>query len=163
MNAGYLFEGILRVNPNNRKRGFVTVPELKVDVMVDGFIQQNRALEGDTVVLSLLPPNAWLKHQTGNNVVVKGAKGEAVSLNGKAAGYTNETAVETRIIDESENLAKNSDEGSRLIEEEINEIERELQAKAELASSEGESEEDKEGEGSSSSSSSSDSEASSQK
>lgn len=38
LKAGYLFEGIMRVNPNNRKRAFVTVADLKVDVMVDGFI-----------------------------------------------------------------------------------------------------------------------------
>ena len=33
---GLLFEGYLRVNPNNRTRAFVSVDGLKTDVMVDG-------------------------------------------------------------------------------------------------------------------------------
>lgn len=68
------------MNPNNRKRAFVTVSDLKVDVMVDGFVQQNRALDGDVVVLQLLQPNLWPKHATGNNIVVKGDKGGAANV-----------------------------------------------------------------------------------
>lgn len=48
---GRLFEGNLRVNPNNRNRAFVSIQGIKVDVMIDGLSSQNRALDGDTVLI----------------------------------------------------------------------------------------------------------------
>jgi hypothetical protein len=51
---GTLFEGVLRVNQNNRKRAFVTVKDIQVDLMIDGAKEQNRAFDGDTVVVELL-------------------------------------------------------------------------------------------------------------
>ena len=48
---GKFFEGILRVNPNNRNRAFVTINGIAIDVMIDGLSSQNRALDGDTVVI----------------------------------------------------------------------------------------------------------------
>ena len=36
MQEGRLFEGLLRVNPNNRNRAFVTIDGVPIDVMIDG-------------------------------------------------------------------------------------------------------------------------------
>ena len=33
---GRLFEGLLRVNPNNRNRAFVTIDGVPIDIMIDG-------------------------------------------------------------------------------------------------------------------------------
>jgi DIS3-like exonuclease 2 len=33
---GYYFEGVIRINQNNRKRAFVNVNGMKMDVMIDG-------------------------------------------------------------------------------------------------------------------------------
>lgn len=54
LTEGTLFEGVLRVNQNNRKRAFVTVKDIHVDLMIDGLKEQNRAFDGDTVVIELL-------------------------------------------------------------------------------------------------------------
>lgn len=66
---------------------------MKVDVMIDGLGAQNRALDGDTVIVQLLNPAKWPPLTT-NNVIIGGAK-----FNGKPQGFTNETAIETRVVD----------------------------------------------------------------
>ena len=68
---GYLFEGMIRVNPNNRRRAFVNINGLMTDVMIDGLFLQNRALDGDTVLIELLPPVKWVEY-TSNNVIISG-------------------------------------------------------------------------------------------
>lgn len=95
LEKGTLFQGVIRVNQFNRKRAYVTVNGISIDVMVEGLYQQNRCLEGDTVVISLVDPAKWLELE--NN---------AGKLNAEAAGnlqgYTNNKAVEIRIIDGEE-------------------------------------------------------------
>jgi DIS3-like exonuclease 2 len=70
---GYYFEGVIRMNQMNRKKAFVNVKGLKMDVMIDGLMCQNRALDGDTVIIELLPPIRWSQNRS-NNVVVNGGK-----------------------------------------------------------------------------------------
>jgi len=36
LREGVLFEGIIRFNPKFRQRAFLTIDELKVDVMIEG-------------------------------------------------------------------------------------------------------------------------------
>ena len=36
LEEGILFEGVLRVNQNNRKRAFVSAKDINVDLMIDG-------------------------------------------------------------------------------------------------------------------------------
>lgn len=38
---GKYFKGIMRVNQGNRRRAFVTVDDLKIDVYIDGIFAQN--------------------------------------------------------------------------------------------------------------------------
>ncbi len=47
--------------------------------MIDGLIEQNRALDGDTVILELLDPFKWTEYVS-NNVVV-GTSGKTQSVN----------------------------------------------------------------------------------
>ena len=69
-----LFEGVFRVNQNNRKRAFVSVNDFIVDVMIDDLMSQNRALDGDTVIISLLDPLYWVSYKTNNIVISKSGK-----------------------------------------------------------------------------------------
>lgn len=52
---GHLFQGIIRFNPKFRQRAFLTVDDLKVDIMIEGQTKMNRALDGDTVLVQLDP------------------------------------------------------------------------------------------------------------
>ena len=63
--------------------------------MIDDLMSQNRALDGDTVIISLLDPLYWVSYKTNNIVISKSGKQKNI-----VTGYTNETAIETRIIDE---------------------------------------------------------------
>lgn len=99
---GHFFEGILRSVANNRRRAFVYVNGIKVDIMIDNLLSQNRALDGDTVLIEILPPSRWAEYistdipKTGKTTIAKPSGSK--TLKG-AAGYTNETAVEQRIVD----------------------------------------------------------------
>ena len=95
IDEGVLFEGFMRINPNNRNRAFVSVEGVNIDVMIDGLGAQNRALDGDTVIVQLLNPARW-PGLTSSHLVVGAAGGKTT----KEGGITNETAIETRIIDD---------------------------------------------------------------
>ena len=56
---GVLFEGVIRFNPKFRQRAFLTVEELKVDVMIEGQTKMNRSLDGDKVLVELDPVKYW--------------------------------------------------------------------------------------------------------
>lgn len=101
---GRLFEGNIRVNPNNRNRAFISIEGIKLDVMIDGVGSQNRALDGDTVVIQLLDPSRWPSLIT-SNIIIGGKK-----LENK--GFTNETAIETRVIDAERGLSHTEAEQS---------------------------------------------------
>ena len=51
----------MRTNPKFKHRAFVTVPELKTDIMIKGFKTMNRAMDGDTVLVELFPVHQWLE------------------------------------------------------------------------------------------------------
>jgi len=59
LERGIYWEGVFKANLNNRNRAFVSVQGLNVDIMLDSLYYQNRALDGDKVVLRLLNPAKW--------------------------------------------------------------------------------------------------------
>jgi hypothetical protein len=74
--------------------------------MIDGLGAQNRALDGDTVVISLIDPAKWPALTT-QNVIIGGSKSPS-----KKPGFTNETAIETRVIDVERGLSHSEDHQS---------------------------------------------------
>ncbi|RHY24077.1 hypothetical protein DYB32_008985 [Aphanomyces invadans] len=54
-----LLAGTLRVNKLNKHEAYVTIPGLDRDLYIDGASHQNRAVDGDTVVLQVLPQAKW--------------------------------------------------------------------------------------------------------
>jgi len=56
------------------------VNDIVVDVMIDGLNQQNRALDGDTVVIQLLDPSKWSKFVSNNIVIGKDSLGQQVKV-----------------------------------------------------------------------------------
>ena len=59
MANGTLFKAQLRINPHDRTQGYCTIPGLPRDLFVPGWKFQNRAVEGDEVVLRILPLLLW--------------------------------------------------------------------------------------------------------
>lgn len=59
----------MRINPHNRNEAYVTVAGLDEDVFIDGYIDRNRALEGDTVVVELVDKSQWKVRKTAKSDV----------------------------------------------------------------------------------------------
>lgn len=54
-----LVKGVLRINPRNYEVAWVTVPGVGRDVLIEGMLRRNRALNGDVVALEILPRDDW--------------------------------------------------------------------------------------------------------
>ena len=59
LKRGELVKGIVRINPRNYELAWVTVPGLGRDVLIEGMLRRNRALNGDVVALEILPRDDW--------------------------------------------------------------------------------------------------------
>nr|CAG4642432.1 EOG090X047D [Evadne anonyx] len=51
---GTLIEGVLRINPKNYREAFITSPDGSADIIIEGLLNRNKALNGDVVVVTLL-------------------------------------------------------------------------------------------------------------
>uniref|UniRef100_A0A8C4Z586 DIS3-like exonuclease 2 n=1 Tax=Gadus morhua TaxID=8049 RepID=A0A8C4Z586_GADMO len=60
VNILYSFpQGPLRINPKNYNDAFIPSPDGMRDIFLDGIVSRNRALNGDVVVVQLLPREQW--------------------------------------------------------------------------------------------------------
>lgn len=59
--AGTVYKAVLRVNAGDRTQGFCTIPGLPNDIFLRGWKVQNRAIEGDTVAIRILPTSSWFR------------------------------------------------------------------------------------------------------
>uniref|UniRef100_A0A670K5H3 DIS3-like exonuclease 2 n=1 Tax=Podarcis muralis TaxID=64176 RepID=A0A670K5H3_PODMU len=54
-----LIQGPLRINPKKYHEAFIPSPDSTRDIFIDGVVARNRALNGDIVVVTLLPKDQW--------------------------------------------------------------------------------------------------------
>ncbi|XP_062987830.1 DIS3-like exonuclease 2 [Elgaria multicarinata webbii] len=54
-----LIQGPLRINPKKYHEAFIPSPDGTRDIFIDGVVARNRALNGDIVVVKLLPKDQW--------------------------------------------------------------------------------------------------------
>uniref|UniRef100_A0A3Q2QXN8 DIS3-like exonuclease 2 n=1 Tax=Fundulus heteroclitus TaxID=8078 RepID=A0A3Q2QXN8_FUNHE len=59
LKRGELYQGQLRINPKNYTEAFVPSPDDTRDIFLDGVVARNRALNGDIVVVEILPRDQW--------------------------------------------------------------------------------------------------------
>ncbi|XP_063551352.1 DIS3-like exonuclease 2 isoform X4 [Gorilla gorilla gorilla] len=59
LKRGTLIQGVLRINPKKFHEGFIPSPDGDRDIFIDGVVARNRALNGDLVVVKLLPEEHW--------------------------------------------------------------------------------------------------------
>lgn len=79
LKKGTLIQGVLRINPKKFHEAFIPSPDGDRDIFIDGVVARNRALNGDLVVVKLLPEDQW-----------KGVKPES---NDKETEATNEADI----------------------------------------------------------------------
>lgn len=66
--GGLLWKGVVRMNPRFRHRAYVSISELNIDVLIESYRLINRALDGDTVLLQLLPVHSWTEMSDQNSL-----------------------------------------------------------------------------------------------
>ncbi|XP_051637569.1 DIS3-like exonuclease 2 isoform X2 [Manacus candei] len=59
LKRGELIQGPLRINPKKYHEAFIPSPDGTRDIFIDGVVARNRALNGDIVVVKLLPKDQW--------------------------------------------------------------------------------------------------------
>ncbi|XP_077415346.1 DIS3-like exonuclease 2 isoform X2 [Vanacampus margaritifer] len=59
LKRGDLIQGQLRINPKKYHDAFIPSPDNTRDIFLDGIIARNRALNGDIVVVQILPREQW--------------------------------------------------------------------------------------------------------
>lgn len=83
---GTVIESPIRINPKNYTEAYVTSPDGGQDILIEGIVDRNRALEGDLVALLIKNPEEWKK--AGRRL-----KKRSKSSNGKTTTTTFETAA----------------------------------------------------------------------
>ncbi|CAA3012949.1 DIS3-like exonuclease 2 [Olea europaea subsp. europaea] len=58
---GDAFKALFRVNAHNRLEAYCKIDGVQTDVLISGLVDQNRAVEGDTVAIVIDPPSLWTK------------------------------------------------------------------------------------------------------
>lgn len=59
LKRGELIQGTLRINPKKYHEAFIPSPDDTWDIFLDGIVARNRALNGDSVVVQILPREQW--------------------------------------------------------------------------------------------------------
>ncbi|XP_034558408.1 DIS3-like exonuclease 2 isoform X2 [Notolabrus celidotus] len=59
LKRGELIQGQLRINPKKYHEAFIPSPDDARDIFLDGIVVRNRALNGDIVVVQILPQDQW--------------------------------------------------------------------------------------------------------
>ncbi|XP_046403966.1 DIS3-like exonuclease 2 [Ischnura elegans] len=75
LQSGLLMKGVIRINPRNYQKAYISQDddEEAKDVLIDGIMDRNRALEGDEVAIKLHEEAQWVVEEgiDGENVVQK--------------------------------------------------------------------------------------------
>ncbi|XP_061588980.1 DIS3-like exonuclease 2 [Cololabis saira] len=59
LKRGELIQGQLRINPKKYHEAFIPSPDDTWDIFLDGIVARNRGLNGDIVVVQILPQEQW--------------------------------------------------------------------------------------------------------
>ncbi|XP_010539635.1 PREDICTED: DIS3-like exonuclease 2 isoform X2 [Tarenaya hassleriana] len=61
LEKGEAFKALFRVNAHNRNEAYCKIDGVPTDILVNGIVAQNRAVEGDVVIMKLDPFSMWPK------------------------------------------------------------------------------------------------------
>ena len=101
------------MNPKFRYRAYVSIQELNIDILVEGYKLMNRTMDGDQVLIEMMPVHQWIEMSDQNTLSAKittlcQTTGEVQyginHLKGSAddQAFTNEAAIENRTVDNSQ-------------------------------------------------------------
>ncbi|KAL8467158.1 hypothetical protein ACS0TY_036030 [Phlomoides rotata] len=59
LEKGMLWRAVFRVNSYNRLEAYCKIDGVQTDILINGVVAQNRAIDGDTVAIAIDPPSLW--------------------------------------------------------------------------------------------------------
>ncbi|XP_065880514.1 DIS3-like exonuclease 2 isoform X2 [Euphorbia lathyris] len=80
LEKGDAYKALFRVNAHNRLEAYCKIEGVPTDILINGIAAQNRAVEGDTVVIKIDPLTLWTKMKGSNGPSVNFASAEDNSL-----------------------------------------------------------------------------------
>uniref|UniRef100_A0AAY4A3E9 DIS3-like exonuclease 2 n=1 Tax=Denticeps clupeoides TaxID=299321 RepID=A0AAY4A3E9_9TELE len=102
LKRGELIQGSLRINPKKYHEAFIPSPDGLADIFLDGIVARNRALNGDIVVVKVLPQHQW-RPDSEESPETQCVAGNTKCENKKAATSSSpDVIVEAHYNDESE-------------------------------------------------------------
>ncbi|KAL1815638.1 hypothetical protein ACET3Z_018212 [Daucus carota] len=61
LESGDVFKALIRVNAHNRLEAYCKIGGVPTDILINGILAQNRAIEGDIVLIKIDPLSSWTK------------------------------------------------------------------------------------------------------
>uniref|UniRef100_A0A3N7GG35 DIS3-like exonuclease 2 n=1 Tax=Populus trichocarpa TaxID=3694 RepID=A0A3N7GG35_POPTR len=90
LEKGDVFKVLFRVNAHNRLEAYCKIEGVPTDLLISGIAVQNRAVEGDVVVIEVDPLSFWTKmkgsNEPSNNLSTAEDSNLHLEANGKAGG-----------------------------------------------------------------------------
>ncbi|KAL4608149.1 DIS3-like exonuclease 2 isoform X1 [Arapaima gigas] len=110
LKRGELVQGPLRINPKKYHEAFIPSPDGLRDIFLDGVAARNRALNGDVVVVKILPRDQWkvMKSDTdgeGSSEQESGTDRAGAPAGSKVDGPSPDVIVEAQYSDGEEEQA----------------------------------------------------------
>jgi hypothetical protein len=59
------------MNPKFRYRAYVSIQELNIDILVEGYKLMNRTMDGDNVLIEMMPVHQWIEMSDQNTMSAK--------------------------------------------------------------------------------------------
>ncbi|KAM9323650.1 DIS3-like exonuclease 2 [Pholidichthys leucotaenia] len=106
LKRGELIQGQLRINPKNYQEAFIPSPDDTRDIFLDGVVARNRALNGDVVVVQLLPQEQWKVVRSDTNC--EGATEPETQTTQKKTepNHSHDVTVENQCSDQDELISR---------------------------------------------------------
>ncbi|KAL2497232.1 Inactive exonuclease DIS3L2 [Abeliophyllum distichum] len=92
LERGDAFKSLFRVNAHNRLEAYCKIDGVQTDVLINGLVAQNRAVEGDTVAIVIDPPSLWSKMKGFNENVNHSALVDDCSCQPEAVEYAQDSS-----------------------------------------------------------------------
>lgn len=73
LEKGELLRAVFRVNAHNRLEAYCKIDGVQTDVLINGVVAQNRAIDGDIVAIAIESPSLWPRMKGSNEAMTNAA------------------------------------------------------------------------------------------
>ncbi|GAV84103.1 RNB domain-containing protein [Cephalotus follicularis] len=107
LEKGDVFKALFRANAHNRFEAYCKVDGVKTDILINGLAEQNRAVEGDVVVIKVDPLSMWTKMKGSAAVFNNSACAENCNLLPEAEEFSGDSCKAKSKLDPNYDYGQN--------------------------------------------------------